>query len=318
MNITSNRPGSKCAPLTVQRRNALGNDSTRLCGPTVTTSSSRRRAGSTSPFATSGSASEFKILADTLNCQRFRCRHDGNGIVIAVHVGCQLRERLRADRFTVLVAGPPHSNRLTVRLDTRELDGLRRNPFRTPIVSARDRENSVNEHPSTRYPYSDSEVSVRRASAKTTASGVVTSRTVEVSSVRIERTSEGPREATQWRRGLAPAALAPLARRQDRPQHTEYPAFGRPDSVHVPTQRVWQREQPKRFGRRRAVDDHNVPVAAPHAIAHLKQRKHFFSTWQHGEFFRFHRVDPAESSTSKRYCWISPTPAQSGRDINMQ
>ena len=138
-------------------------------------------------------------------------------------------------------------------------------------------------------------MSVRRASATTTCSGVSTRRT------------PASRPGEQ-RAHLVELGVEPLDGREDRvvghrdagrarqhrPQGLHHAALGREDPVHVPPQGLGQREQPQRLGGGRAVDDDRVPVAREGVQAQLEQRQHLLGAGDDGQLLGGDRVDAGD------------------------
>ena len=111
-----------------------------------------------------------------------------------------------------------------------------------------------------RYPCSASDVSVRRASARTTRSGVRTRRTVVLSARRMACTSTQLRvPASQRLEDGDPGQRQPGGRRGGRPQPAEQAALGGQQPVEVPGERLGQGQQAQRLGGGGAVDDDQVP-----------------------------------------------------------
>ena len=78
---------------------------------------------------------------------------------------------------------------------------------------------------------------------------------------------------------------------EHRSQRLHHPALHAEDASHVPAERLGQRQQPQRLGRRRAVDDHDVPLAADHVVAQLEERQHLLGARDDGQLLGGDRVD---------------------------
>lgn len=78
---------------------------------------------------------------------------------------------------------------------------------------------------------------------------------------------------------------------QDRLEQLDDPSLHRQDPVHVPAECLRQRKQPEGFGSRRAVDDHDIPLATAGLISHFEQRQDFLSSWQDRQLFGGDPVD---------------------------
>ncbi len=77
---------------------------------------------------------------------------------------------------------------------------------------------------------------------------------------------------------------------QHRPQGPHHPLLGREDPLHVPAERLRQREQAQRLGRGRAVDDDDVPLVGEGVQPQLEQGQHLLGTGDDRELLRGDRV----------------------------
>ena len=78
---------------------------------------------------------------------------------------------------------------------------------------------------------------------------------------------------------------------EDRPQRAYEAPLDREHPLDVAPERLGQREQAQRLGRRGAVDGHEVPSVRAHLVADLEQRQHLLGAGQDRQLLRPDRVD---------------------------
>ena len=74
------------------------------------------------------------------------------------------------------------------------------------------------------------------------------------------------------------------------PQRLDDALLDREDALHVPAQRLRQREQPQRLRGRCAVDDDEVPVVGERVQPQLEEREHLLGAGDHGQLLGGDRV----------------------------
>ena len=81
---------------------------------------------------------------------------------------------------------------------------------------------------------------------------------------------------------------------QDRPEGADQAALHRQHALHVPAERLRQREQPQRLRGGGAVDDHDVPLPRAGLLAELEEGEDLLRAGDHGQLLGRDRVDTGD------------------------
>ena len=217
----------------------------------------------------------------------------GQRVVAAVQPGRQVRQRRYADGLAGPVLGAPDRQAGEGLVDLLEHRLLRVDPARAPGVAVAGRE----------HPVGNNAVD---AVAEERQAGVGAPRLGEHDVLRGEHQPDRGVGAGEQLVHLVELGVQPGDGVEDRVARHRHPgraiehrsqrlhqsALDRQQALHVPAQRLGQREQPQGLGRGRAVDDDHVPAARAGVQAQLEQSEHLLGAGDHRHLLGGDRIHP--------------------------
>ena len=297
-NRTRSTPSSTRAPATRSRARPAGRVSRRRYGPTVTTSSSPLRARSTWSRLTNGSARRSTRAGAAAGTTSNGPSPAGaaSGSVAAVESRGELAERLDADRLARPVLRAPQRQPGERLLDLGEHVVLGQHPAGPPVVGAVGGEDPVGDDAVDAVAVEGqrrvASAAPRRARRTPGVSTIRTLASGPDSSARTSSSSACSRSTASKTRAAGHRDAGRPG--QHRPQRLHHPLLHGEDPLHVPAERLGQREQPQRLGGGRAVDDDDVPVVRRRVQPQLEQRQHLLGARDDGQLLGGDRVDAGD------------------------